>query len=56
MCQADDFAAAPPLKGHFKFQHKVFGLVLDFKVAVAQHAELKMRFEFIARKQRWYLE
>ena len=56
MGQAHDLAAAAAFQGDLEFAHQVFGLFLDLKVAVTQHAEFEMRLELVARKQPRHLE
>ena len=51
MGQTHDLAPAAAFQGDFELAHEVFGLVFDLKIAVAQHAEFEMRFEFVARKE-----
>ena len=44
-------AAAAPFQRHLEFAHQVFGLFLDFQVAVAQDAEFEIGFQLVAGKQ-----
>ncbi len=49
--QPDHLAPPPPLQRGFKLAHQILGLVLQFQVAVAQHAEGTMAQIDIAGKQ-----
>ena len=49
--QADHLAPAPTFQRGFKLAHQIFGLVLDFKVAVAEDTEAAMAPVGIAGEQ-----